>query len=55
MIDAGWVVYATDASEEGKAECKAWCKAKGLTPEDVRIVIREGNQCIAITKRKVTY
>jgi hypothetical protein len=54
MIPADWIVYATDASEEGKAECKAWCKDHGLTPEDVRIIIREGTQCLAITKRKVT-
>jgi hypothetical protein len=54
MIEAGWVVYATDASDEGKAECKAWCKEHRLSADDVKIVIREGNQCLAITKRKVS-
>lgn len=54
MIGADVVIYATDASPEGQVECKAWCKAKGLTPDDVRIVIREGAQCLAITRRSVT-
>lgn len=53
MIEAGWVIYATDASEEGKAEVKSWCRDHGLSADDVKIVIREGTQCLAITKRKV--
>lgn len=54
MIPEDWVVYATDASDEGKAEVKAWCKEHRLSADDVKIVIRDGTLCLAITKRKVT-
>ncbi len=53
MIPADTVVYATDASDEGKADCKAWCREHKLSADDVRIFIREGKQCLAVTKRKV--
>lgn len=54
MITAGWVIFATDASDEGKAEAKAWCRVQGFTVDDVRIVIREEKQCLVIAKRNLT-
>ena len=54
MIEAGWVIFATDASDEGRAEAKAWCRAQGFTVEDVRIAIREEKQCLVIAKRSVS-
>lgn len=54
MITAGWIIYATDSSDEGKAEAKAWSRAQGFTPDDVRIVIREEQQCLVIAKRSVS-
>jgi hypothetical protein len=54
MITEGWVIFATDASDEGRAEAKAWCRAQGFTVEDVRIVIREEKQCLVIAKRNLT-
>ena len=54
MITTGWVIFATDASDEGRAEAKAWCRAQGFTVADVRIVIREEKQCLVIAKRNLT-
>lgn len=53
MITTGWVIFATDASDEGRAEAKAWCRVQGFTVDDVRIVIREEKQCLVIAKRSV--
>lgn len=52
MIQAGTVIFATDASAEGIEAAKAWARAQGFTADDVRIVKRDG-QCLVIATRAV--
>jgi ribosomal protein L36 len=52
MLRADTVVFATDDSAEGIEDAKAWARLQKLTPEDVRIVKREG-QCLVIAKRPI--
>lgn len=41
-IGSGVIVFATDDSKEGAADARAWLKATGLTPKDVRFYQLDG-------------
>lgn len=50
MIPIGTVVFATDDSEAGVADARAWLASKGYTRADVRLIKREG-QVLVIAER----
>lgn len=50
MIRSGTVVFATDDSEAGVSDARAWLASKGLTRADVKLVKREG-QVLVIAER----
>lgn len=52
MLEPDTVCFATDDSPDGLADARAWCKAKGMTADDVRITKREG-QLWVVSKRVV--
>lgn len=52
-IEAGTVLYASDDSDEGVADARAYIKRFGLTREDVRLVKRLG-QTLVIAKQEMT-
>ena len=54
MIAPDTVVFATDASDEGKADARAWCRLQGFGSDDVRIVLRGDKQCLVIAKRGIS-
>jgi len=41
-IKAGTIIFATDASAEGRADARAWLKKRGYTPQDVRFYEHDG-------------
>jgi len=41
-IKAGTIIFATDASEEGREDARAWLRERGYTPQDVRLYERDG-------------
>jgi len=45
-IPAGFIVFATGDCPEGRAEARAWIKAKGLTRQDVKGRIIGGQACL---------
>ena len=52
-MKAGFVLYASDDSEEAIAEAREYVRSRGLTRDDVRMVKREG-QVLVIAEREVT-
>ena len=56
-FEAETVLFATDATEAGVSDARAWAKAQNLSADDVRIVKRttEGvEQCLVIAKRQIS-
>lgn len=51
-IPTDTVVFATDDSDEGIADARAWLEHHRLTIEDVRLFKREG-QCLITSKREL--
>lgn len=45
-IPAGFTIFATTDCPEGRAEARAWIKAKGLTRQDVKGRIIGGQACL---------
>ena len=45
-IKTGVIVFATDDSREGVADARAWLKASGLTPADVRLYQHDGQTLV---------
>lgn len=52
MIPAGYVLFATDTSDEGIEDARDWIKGQSFTQEDVKL-IKRSNQCLVIAKRAV--
>lgn len=52
IIPTGYVLFATDASEEGIEDARDWIAKQQFTTEDVKLVKRS-NQCLVIAKRAV--
>ena len=50
ILPAGMVVFATDDSAEGIADARDEIKRRAFTPDDVRLVKKDG-QCLIIAKR----
>lgn len=56
MTPPGFVLFATDASDAGVNDARAWIKSQGLTGDDVKMVKREiegSEMCLVISKRDV--
>lgn len=52
MIPPDTVVFATDDSDDGIADARAWLEHHRLTIEDVRLFKRDG-QCLITSKREL--
>ena len=52
MIPTGYVLFATDDSDEGIQDARQWIAKQQFTQEDVKLVKRS-NQCLIIAKRAV--
>ena len=50
ILPAGMVIYATNDSAEGVQDARVEIKRRGFTPDDVRLVKKDG-QCLIIAKR----
>lgn len=53
MIPAETVIFAGPADDEGIQNAKDWLAAQKFTPDDVRLIKRDG-QCLIIAKRDVS-
>lgn len=51
-IQPGTIIFATDASAEGKADARAWLKAQGYTPAQVRLYELNGMTLAQLVKAK---
>lgn len=51
-IKCGVVIYCTKDCDEGRQEAKDWLKAKGLTPDQVKLY-SSGGMVLAETKAPV--
>lgn len=51
-IPAGYVLFATDASDEGIEDARQWISKQQFTKEDVKL-IKRSDQCLVIAKRAV--
>lgn len=52
VIPIDTIVFATDDSDNGVADARAWLQHHRLTIEDVRLFKREG-QCLVVSKREL--
>lgn len=50
MIPAGFIIYASDDSEASITEAREHAKKQGLTPEDCRMIRRDGQILLELRK-----